>query len=76
MTASLPPYAEVEAAVRKLGHGADAPELHGGLCGWLAGGGEPGPAWPSRVLADPALPAAEGVLAKLEIGRASCRERV
>lgn len=72
MTASLPPYAEVEAAVRKLGHGADAPELHGGLCGWLAGGGEPGPAWPSRVLADPGLPAAEGVLARL--GEASAAQ--
>ena len=65
MTASLPPFAEVEAALRKLGQVGDAAELHGGLCGWLAGGGEPGPAWPACVLADPALPAADGVLARL-----------
>ena len=32
-------------------------ELHGGLCGRLAGGGEDTAAWPARVLADPALPA-------------------
>ena len=51
--------------MRKLGQGADASELHGGLCGWLAGGGEPGPAWPARVLADPALADADGVLKQL-----------
>ena len=58
--------------MRKLGQGADASELHGGLCGWLAGGGEPGPAWLAKVLADPALPAAEGVLATL--GEASAAQ--
>ncbi len=72
MTASLPPFVEVEAAMRKLGLGADASELHGGLCGWLAGGGEPGPAWLARVLVDPALPVAEGVLAQL--GEASAAQ--
>lgn len=65
MPGSLPPFTEVEAAVRGLGLGVDASELHGGLCGWLAGGGEPGPAWPGRVLADASLPPADGVLARL-----------
>ena len=53
----LPVPAEVAEASRSLGLGASAPELHGGLCGWLAGGGEDTAAWPARVLADPALPA-------------------
>ena len=35
----LPVPAEVAEASRSLGLGASAPELHGGLCGWLAGGG-------------------------------------
>lgn len=65
MPASLPAFSEVETAVRGLGLGADAAELHGGLCGWLAGGGEYGPAWPARVLADPALAPVDGVLAAL-----------
>lgn len=51
--------------MRKLGLGMDAAELHGGLCGWLAGGGEPGPGWLARVLADASLPPADGVLARL-----------
>ena len=36
----LPVPAEVAEASRSLGLGASAPELHGGLCGWLAGAGE------------------------------------
>jgi uncharacterized protein YgfB (UPF0149 family) len=69
---SLPPFTEVEAAVRGLGLGLDAAELHGGLCGWLAGGGASGPAWPGRVLADASLPSADGVLALL--GEASAAQ--
>lgn len=53
----LPVPAEVAEASRSLGLGASAPELHGGLCGWLAGGGEEAADWPARVLADPGLPA-------------------
>ena len=72
MTASLPEFADVEAAMRKLGLGTDVSELHGGLCGWLAGGGESGPSWLAKVLADSALPPAEGVLAQL--GEASAAQ--
>lgn len=53
----LPTAEEVAATSRELGLAATAAELHGGLCGWLAGGGGDVPDWPARVLADPALPA-------------------
>ncbi|HET6397493.1 MAG TPA: UPF0149 family protein [Pseudoxanthomonas sp.] len=53
----LPTPHEVAAASRELGLGASAPELHGALCGWLAGGGGDVADWPARVMADPALPA-------------------
>lgn len=59
--ATLPALAEVDAAVRQLGLVVDASELHGALCGWLAGGGPGTPDWLAKVLADDALPAvAEG----------------
>src|SRR3546814_10672788 len=35
----------------------DAPELHGALCGWLAGGGGDGPDWLGKLLDDAELPA-------------------
>jgi uncharacterized protein len=54
---SLPSPAEVDAAARDLGLGVDAAELHGALCGWLAGGGAPDEQWLSQVMADPDLPA-------------------
>ncbi|MBD9367079.1 UPF0149 family protein [Xanthomonas sp. XNM01] len=53
---SLPSPALVDAESRSLGLGAPAAELHGGLCGWLAGGGVDRAAWPASVLADPAAP--------------------
>lgn len=52
---SLPAHAEVERAIRDSGLGVSAAELHGALCGWLAGGGAL-KGWLSRVLADQALP--------------------
>lgn len=52
----LPVPAEVAAASGSLGLGASVPELHGLLCGWLAGGGEDVAAWPARVLVDSAAP--------------------
>lgn len=55
----LPPLADVSLAIRAAGLGTDPSELHGALCGWLAGGGENSSAWPARVLADDSLPAAE-----------------
>jgi len=53
----LPAPDEVADASRALELGATATELHGALCGWLAGGGEDTPAWPARVLADAGAPA-------------------
>ena len=52
----FPVSAEVAEASHHLGLGASVPELHGALCGWLAGGGEDVPAWPARVLANPEVP--------------------
>jgi len=53
----LPEVLAVQEESRALGLAASAAELHGGLCGWLAAGGEDVPAWPARVLADDHLPA-------------------
>jgi uncharacterized protein YgfB (UPF0149 family) len=61
----MPSASEVSAAARRGGLATDAAELHGALCGWIAGGGALGPDWPARVFADPGLPAAEGPLAAL-----------
>lgn len=68
---SLPPFTDIEAAARGLQLGMDPAELHGALCGWLAGGGEPGPAWLRHVLVDAALPLAEGALARLATASAA-----
>jgi uncharacterized protein YgfB (UPF0149 family) len=53
----LPIPEEVAAVSRELGLGASPAELHGGLCGWLCGGGEDAPGWLAQVLADPGLAA-------------------
>ena len=65
--ADFPAAHEIADASRALGLGATVPELHGSLCGWLAGGGEDTPAWLARVLADAALaaPAAGSALDRL-----------
>ncbi|MDH5834307.1 UPF0149 family protein [Luteimonas kalidii] len=55
----MPPLSDVEAASRARGLGSSASELHGALCGWLAGGGVGGPDWPAQVLADDSLAAVE-----------------
>jgi uncharacterized protein len=52
----LPLLDEVEDALRAEALGVGASELHGGLCGWLAGGGAPAH-WLARVLADDSVPA-------------------
>ena len=64
---TLPTLADVDAAARQLGLGLDAAELHGALCGWLAGGGAQTPVWLANVLADDAAPAvaADSVLDRL-----------
>jgi yecA family protein len=61
----MPTAGEVADAARRAGLATDVAELHGALCGWIAGGGAVGPDWLARVFADPALPAAEGVLKDL-----------
>jgi len=65
----LPDVAAVLEESRRLGLAATAAELHGGLAGWLAGGGEDVAEWPARVLADASLPAPEvdGALDRLRL---------
>jgi uncharacterized protein YgfB (UPF0149 family) len=53
---TLPPLSEVDAACRNLKLGIGAPELHGALCGWLAGGGADGDDWLGKLLVDDDLP--------------------
>lgn len=55
MSEVLPPLHEIEQASRDAGLATPASELHGGLCGWLAGGGEPGGNWLARVMVDDSL---------------------
>ena len=77
MSESLPAPAEVDAEIRALQLALGASELHGGLCGWLAGGGADRADWLAPVLADDTLPApVAGSALDRQIGRASCRERV
>ncbi len=63
----LPDVLAVQQESQQLGLAATAAELHGGLCGWLAGGGIDGLDWPARVMADPSLPSisAGGALDRL-----------
>lgn len=67
MSIPLPSSDQAASAARALGVAQAPAELHGALCGWLAGGGEAGPDWPAKVLADDALPPvpAGGPLAQL-----------
>lgn len=60
----LPALSAVEAEIARLALATPASELHGALCGWLAGGGADVREWPARVLADDAVPtpAAESAL--------------
>jgi len=68
----LPTIEDIAQAVARAGLGTDPSELHGALCGWLAGGGKDGPDWPSRVLADDGLaPADSGPLEALRSASAA-----
>ena len=69
----LPSPDQVASAARALGLAVSPAELHGALCGWLAGGGAAGVDWPAKVLADDALPPvpAGGALAQLQEASAS-----
>ena len=54
-TPELPELADVQAALDRLQPGFEASEVHGALCGWIAGGGGAVQDWPARVLADDTL---------------------
>jgi uncharacterized protein YgfB (UPF0149 family) len=71
MPAEMPAASEIAAAARAARLATDVAELHGALCGWIAGGGGAGPDWLSRVLADPGLPPAEGPLATMAVATAA-----
>ncbi|MGV8942011.1 MAG: UPF0149 family protein [Lysobacter sp.] len=55
----LPSCSEVEAEIQRLSLSSPPSELHGALCGWLAGGGADVRQWPANVLVDDSLPAPE-----------------
>lgn len=57
MPQSLPDLPDIERECRQLQLATAASELHGAVCGWLAGGGEIAPDWLARVLVDDALAA-------------------
>ena len=52
----LPGWDDVAAEADRLSLASTPAELHGALCGWLAGGGADAPDWPARVLVDAELP--------------------
>lgn len=51
MTERLPGLEEIAHEIRSAGLAVDPSELHGALCGWLAGGGNDGPEWIGAVMA-------------------------
>lgn len=55
MIERLPSLQEIAVESRSAGLAVDASELHGALCGWLAGGGRNAADWIAAVMADPAL---------------------
>ena len=66
-TPDLPDLPAVDAEIRQLALATSASELHGALCGWLAGGGASLRDWPARVMVDPELatPVEGGALDRL-----------
>ena len=74
MSDSLPSLDDVQAAVARAGMGVDAAELHGSLCGWLAGGAALAADWPARVMADSALPPVSGGGVLEQLGQATASQ--
>jgi hypothetical protein len=71
--AQLPEYAELAAELASLEAGLDPSELHGSLCGYLAGGGKhDARTWFAQVMSDPLLsaPDAGGPLDRLYVASA------
>lgn len=56
MPNALPAATEIDAACRALSLATSASELHGSLCGWLAGAGQTSGGWLGKLLVDAALP--------------------
>lgn len=52
---ALPDWADVAAAIDRNALACTPAELHGALCGWLAGGAVDAPDWLRQVMVDPAL---------------------
>lgn len=73
MSERLPTLQEVALEAGSLGLAIDPGELHGALCGWLAGGGSNAPNWIAAVMADDSLPpeAADSALARLRSATAA-----
>lgn len=55
----LPAPSRIEDESRRLGLATSSWELHGALCGWLAGGGENARGWLAPVFADDSISAPE-----------------
>lgn len=70
---ALPELNAIEAEIRRLALATTPSELHGSLCGWLAGGGASIAAWPAQVLVDDTLatPGAGSPLDQLRIASAA-----
>lgn len=69
----LPPLSDVAAEAARMGLATTPSELHGATCGWLAGGGQVGPGWLGRVMADDGQPAPphDGALDRLLVASAA-----
>lgn len=74
MSDALPTVEEVQAAIDALRLAVPAPELHGALSGWLAGGGGATPRWLAAVLADDAVADVEGGGALARLAAATGRQ--
>ncbi len=68
---ALPAYSEVDAEIVRLSLSTAPSELHGALCGWLAGGGGNDGQWLASVLVDGTLLPPEAGSALDELRRAS-----
>lgn len=68
----LPSWAAIEAESRRMALAATPAELHGAVCGWLAGGGTDQPDWLRRVLANEtiATPGEDSALQALRLASA------
>jgi uncharacterized protein YgfB (UPF0149 family) len=68
MPEPLPSLIEVEQACQQAALAIPAAELHGALCGWVAGGGDVRGNWLARVMVDDGLaaPAGGSPLARLQ----------